>query len=84
MSLKLDALLQTRPKSAAGGADFRIHSPPESFKAATDSATSAAMFFGAVASTGETSPPIWFPEGFRLGAKFGSLRGLDWGPNLVP
>ena len=30
---------------------------------------------GAVASTGETSsPPIWFPEGFRLGAKFGSLR----------
>ena len=33
MSLKLDALLQTRPKSAAGGADFRrIHSPPESRK----------------------------------------------------
>ena len=27
-----------------------------------------AMFLGAVASTGETSPPIWFPEGFRLGA----------------
>ena len=27
---------------------------------------------------------IWFPEGFKLGAKFGSLRGLDWGPNLVP
>ena len=24
---------------------------------------------------------IWFPEGFRLGAKFGSLRGLDWGAN---
>ena len=38
MSLKLDALLQTRPKSMAGGADFRrIHSPPEGFKAATDS-----------------------------------------------
>ena len=27
-----------------------------------------AMFLGAVASTGEVSPPIWFPEGFRLGA----------------
>ena len=26
------------------------------------------MFLGAVASTGETSPPIWFPQGFRLGA----------------
>ena len=27
-----------------------------------------AMFLGAVASTGETSPPIWFAEGFRLNA----------------
>ena len=27
-----------------------------------------AMMLGAVASTGERSPPIWFPEGFRLGA----------------
>ena len=26
------------------------------------------MFLGAVASTGEKSPPIWFPEGFHLGA----------------
>ena len=32
-----------------------------------------AMFLGAVASTGETSPPIWFPEGFRLGP-MGILR----------
>ena len=24
------------------------------------------MFLGAVASTGEVSPPIWFPTGFRL------------------
>ena len=35
-------------------------------KAATDSETSAftagAMFLGAVASTGETSPPIWGPN----------------------
>ena len=29
----------------------------------------AAMFLGAVASTGETSPPIWFPQGFRLGSE---------------
>ena len=28
----------------------------------------SAMFLGAVASTGEVSPPIWFPTGFRLGA----------------
>ena len=27
-----------------------------------------AMFLGAVASTGEVSPPIWFPTGFRLDA----------------
>ena len=27
-----------------------------------------AMLLAAVASTGERSPPIWFPEGFRLGA----------------
>ena len=27
------------------------------------------MFLGAVAATGETSPPIWFPSGFRLGAE---------------
>ena len=27
-----------------------------------------AMMLGAVPSTGEWSPPIWFPEGFRLGA----------------
>ena len=41
MSLKLDALLQTRPKSAAGGADLvAVHPPPESFKAATDSGRS--------------------------------------------
>ena len=26
----------------------------------------SAMFLGAVASTGEASPPIWFPTGFRL------------------
>ena len=26
------------------------------------------MMLGAVASTGERSPPVWFPEGFRLGA----------------
>ena len=26
------------------------------------------MFLGAVASTGEASPPIWFPTGFRLSA----------------
>ena len=26
-----------------------------------------AMLLAAVASTGERSPPIWFPEGFRLG-----------------
>ena len=24
------------------------------------------MFLGAIASTGEVSPPIWFPTGFRL------------------
>ena len=30
MSFLLDALFESRPKSAAGGADFRrIHSPPE-------------------------------------------------------
>ena len=28
----------------------------------------SAMFLGAVASTGEVLPPIWFPEGFRLDA----------------
>ena len=28
-----------------------------------------AMMLGAVASTGEGSPPIWFPEGFWLGAE---------------
>ena len=28
----------------------------------------SAMFLGAVASTGEVSPPIWFPSGFRLAA----------------
>ena len=28
----------------------------------------SAMFLGAIASTGEVSPPIWFPSGFRLGA----------------
>ena len=27
-----------------------------------------AMMLGAIASTGERSPPVWFPEGFRLGA----------------
>ena len=27
-----------------------------------------AMFLGTVASTGEVSPPIWFPKGFRLRA----------------
>ena len=27
------------------------------------------MFLGAVASTGESSPPIWFKSGFRLGAE---------------
>ena len=27
------------------------------------------MFLGAVASTGEKSPPIWFPQGFRLNAE---------------
>ena len=26
------------------------------------------MFLGSVASTGEASPPIWFPTGFRLSA----------------
>ena len=26
------------------------------------------MFLGAVASTGEVPPPIWFPSGFRLAA----------------
>ena len=26
----------------------------------------SAMFLGAIASTGEVSPPIWFPTGFRL------------------
>ena len=28
----------------------------------------SAMFLGAVASTGEVSPPIWFETGFKLGA----------------
>ena len=28
----------------------------------------AVMFLGVVASTGEVSPPIWFPKGFRLNA----------------
>ena len=28
----------------------------------------SAMFLGAVACTGEVSPPIWYPVGFRLGA----------------
>ena len=40
-----------------------------------------AMFLGAVASTGETSPPIWFPEGFRLGAN-GYIDGLR--DTLIP
>ena len=29
----------------------------------------SAMFLGAVASTGEVSPPIWFSMGFRLGSE---------------
>ena len=35
------------------------------------------MFLRAVASTGEVSPPIWFPQGFRLGADayIAALRG---------
>ena len=40
-----------------------------------------AMFLGAVASTGETSPPIWFPEGFRLGAN-GYIEALR--DTLIP
>ena len=28
----------------------------------------AAMLLGVVASTGETAPPVWFPQGFRLDA----------------
>ena len=28
-----------------------------------------AVMLGAVANTGERSPPIWVPEGFRLGAE---------------
>ena len=27
------------------------------------------MFLGAVASTGEASPPVWFPQGFGLGSE---------------
>ena len=36
----------------------------------------SAMFLGAVASTGEVSPPIWFPTGFSLdaGAYIKALR----------
>ena len=40
-----------------------------------------AMFLGAVASTGETSTPIWFPEGFRLGAN-GYIEALR--DTLIP
>ena len=40
-----------------------------------------AMFLGAVASTGETSPPIWFPQGFRLGSK-GYIKALR--DTLIP
>ena len=40
-----------------------------------------AMFLGAVASTGETSPPIWFPQGFRLGAN-GYIKALR--DTLIP
>ena len=39
------------------------------------------MFLGAVASTGETSPPILFPEGFRLGAN-GYIEALR--DTLIP
>ena len=40
-----------------------------------------AMLLGAVASTGEKSPPIWFPEGFRLNAD-GYIEALR--TTLVP
>ena len=40
-----------------------------------------AMFLGAVASTGEKSPPIWFPQGFRLGAD-GYIKALR--TTLIP
>ena len=40
------------------------------------------MFLGCIASTGEVSPPIWFPQGFRLNAEeyIGVLRStiLPW------
>ena len=40
-----------------------------------------AMFLGAVASTGEVSPPFGFPEGFRLGAN-GYIEALR--DTLIP
>ena len=39
------------------------------------------MLLGAVASTGEKSPPIWFPQGFRLNAD-AYIEALD--RTLVP
>ena len=42
---------------------------------------SGAMLLGAVASTGEKSPPIWFPQGFRLNAD-SYIEALD--RTLVP
>ena len=39
------------------------------------------MFLWAVPSTGEKSPPIWFPEGFRLDAE-GYFKALK--ETLVP
>ena len=99
MSLKLDALLQTRPKSARIFGSIRLQKAlkrpqtqkcgvselpltqggPDTYpagcwtidkKIAKSKGLRSRLFGG----------QIWFPEGFRLGAKFGSLRGLDWGP----
>ena len=48
-----------------GGGD--LNGPPGKFLPRSKH-PAGAMMLGAVASTGERSPPIWFPEGFRLDA----------------
>ena len=73
MILKLDALLLTRPKSAAGCADFCLQ------KALKRPQTQQHLLLRPEQCFLELWPQ---PEKYPL--QFGSLRGLDWGPNLVP
>ena len=55
---------QDEPSAAAAG-DNGTGRPSGKYLARSKHPASA-MFLGAVASTGEALPPIWFPTGFRL------------------